>query len=484
MLLKCKLSKSSDLAKAQVYVIAICADQAPKATNALSKELLKSIKDIPQELNLKHGTNFTLFAKDKHILLCSVGKSTELTAEKIRQAGGHAFNATKNIKAKTASVIMLFEDDLKDSEHPAIFYFIEGMLLSSYSFDKYKKPTEEQASLEEILIDNPQVNIHLLMTTLKANFIARDLVNTPSNDLTPTALALSAKKFQSQALLVKVLNKQDITRLKMHALLAVSQGSHEAPALIEMHYKASSNKSAPIVLVGKAITFDSGGLSLKPADGLEKMKYDMAGGAAVIAVMQALSELKIKQNVIGLVPASENMPGGSAVKPGDIVRSMNGKTIEIINTDAEGRLILVDAITYAIRKFKPALIIDIATLTGACAITFGYEAIAMMGTCQKTMNTLKKSSEETYERVWQMPLYEEYKEYLKSDTADIKNIGGRFGSMLTAGYFIKEFTENTPWVHLDIAATAYAQKSKHYIQVGATGVAVRLLLHFLRHYNA
>jgi leucyl aminopeptidase len=238
-------------------------------------------------------------------------------------------------------------------------------------------------------------------------------------------------------------------------------------------------KGAPVALIGKSITFDSGGISIKPSEGMEKMKYDMAGGAAVLAVVKAASQMRLPVNLVGILPATENLPGGTATKPGDIVTSLSGKTIEIVNTDAEGRMVLADGIGY-VKKFKPKVIIDIATLTGACGVALGNEAIAMMGNDSKVMERLKTIGDEVYERVWQMPLYEEYLEYIKSDVAELKNSGGKTGSLVTAAYFLKEFAGDTPWVHLDIAGTAWTEKDRPYVPKGATGIGVRLLLNLLK----
>ena len=266
----------------------------------------------------------------------------------------------------------------------------------------------------------------------------------------------------------------------MGAYLSVAKGSNEPPKFIVLEYKGA--KGRPLVLIGKSITFDSGGISLKPADGMEKMKYDMAGGAAVLGVIKAASELKLPVNLVGILPATENLPGGSATKPGDIVKSITGKTVEIINTDAEGRLVLADAIGYA-KRFNPGAIIDIATLTGACSIALGSEAMAMMGNDRGLMDKIKKSAGNTYERVWEMPLFDEYREYIKSDIAEIKNTGGKNGSLVTAAYFLYEFAEKTPWVHLDIAGTAWAEKDKPYIPKGASGIGVRLVMDLLKNFK-
>jgi len=220
---------------------------------------------------------------------------------------------------------------------------------------------------------------------------------------------------------------------------------------------------------------------LKPSEGMEKMKYDMSGGAAVLGTIKSVSELSLPVHIVGILPATENLPGGSATKPGDVVRTVTGRTIEIVNTDAEGRLTLADAIGYGMR-YKPEIIIDIATLTGACSIALGNEAIAMMGNDDKTISIMKRASEISGEKIWQMPLFEEYREYLKSELADIKNTGGRAGALVTAGYFLKEFAGETPWIHLDIASTAWTDKDRYYIPKGATGIGVRLLAGFISEY--
>jgi leucyl aminopeptidase len=293
--------------------------------------------------------------------------------------------------------------------------------------------------------------------------------------MTPSALVKAARTLKKVS--VKVIEKNEAERLGMGAYLSVAKGSNEPPKFIVITYKGKN--TAPVVLVGKAITFDSGGISIKPSEGMEKMKYDMAGSAAVLGVIKAASEMKMPVHIIGILPAAENLPGGKAFKPGDVVKTMSGKTIEIISTDAEGRLAVADAIEYS-KRFKPSAIIDIATLTGACSIAFGNEAVAMMGNDEALMKKMTDASLETYERVWQMPLFDEYKEYLKSDIADLKNVGGRSGGLITAGYFLKEFAGDTPWIHLDIAGTAWTDKDKPYVPKGATGIGVRLLLNFLQ----
>lgn len=436
-----------------------------------SKEFLGK----PNQVSVLHAMNRI---KPRRILLVGMGKAADISTEKIRQAGGRAVSHLRDIGCKDIALSASYLNSIKQSPVP----FIEGGLLSLYRFTKYKKENEEPKELDSLTVigkttEGLKEEIKWTMAVTSAVNFARDLVNTPSNDMTPTALARKAKSISGKKISVKVLDRAAAAAEGMGAYLSVAKGSMEPPRFIVVRYEGG--EGAPIALIGKSITFDSGGISIKPSEGMEKMKYDMAGGAAVLAVIKTAAETNLPLNIIGILPATENLPGGSASKPGDIVSSAGGKTIEIINTDAEGRLALADAIGY-IKKFEPEVIIDIATLTGACSVALGNEAIAMMGNDNNLMKGFKAAGDETYERVWQMPLYEEYLEYIKSDVADLKNSGGKTGSLVTAGYFLKEFAGNTPWVHLDIAATAWMEKEKPYIPKGATGVGVRLLLNYLK----
>lgn len=433
------------------------------------------------QLTLLHVRNINA----ERILLVGFGRQSDITSDRIRQAGGKSFSYLREAGIKDIAVsTKIFKYLPKDFRalHRPVFYFMEGGLLSLYRFERYKK-AEESKEIKEIkratiLSDEKNIPLKWLQTVVSAVNFAKDLINTPSNDMTPAVLGDISKSLSGKKIKVRVLERKDIEKEGMEAYLSVSKGSAEPPKFIIVEYKGG--KGSPLVLVGKSITFDSGGISLKPADGMEKMKYDMSGGASVLAIIKAASELELPVNIVGLLPAAENLPGGSASKPGDIVRSITGKTIEIINTDAEGRLALADAIGYAIKYYNPKALVDIATLTGSCSIALGNEAIAMMGNNSELMEKLKRASEETGERVWQMPLYDEYREYIKSDVADIKNSGGKNGSLVTAGYFLKEFVGDIPWVHLDIAGTAWNEKEKPYQPKGATAISVRLILNFLK----
>jgi leucyl aminopeptidase len=421
----------------------------------------------------------------ERVLLVGLGKAAELTSERLRQSGGKTFSYIKNLGLQDIAVsVRSLTDAAQDlqssctARYKGVIYFIEGGFLGIYAFEKYKKADNSYNIKRITILDNDAtLPLKRLQIVISAVYLARDLVNTPANDLTPVQMSEKARDVAGKKVKVRVLEDKEIKREGMEAYLSVSRGSAAPPRFVVMEYKGG--RGAPVALIGKSITFDSGGLSIKPADGMEKMKYDMAGGAAVIAVMKAAAELGLPLNLTGILPVAENLPGGAAYKPGDVVKAMNGKTIEIISTDAEGRMTLADAICYAIKYYKPKAIVDLATLTGACSIALGNEAIAMMGSDAALMKNLKEASVETYERVWEMPLYDEYREYLKSDIADMKNAGGRTGSLMAAGSFLKEFTGETPWVHLDIAGTAWNEKEKPYIPKGSTGVGVRLIIDFL-----
>jgi leucyl aminopeptidase len=313
----------------------------------------------------------------------------------------------------------------------------------------------------------------------EATNFAREVINEPSNVMTPTELARKAEEVaKNYGLEIEVLEEAHMKDLGMGSLLGVAQGSAEPAKLIVMRYTPKTASAETIAIVGKGITFDTGGISIKPSDGMEKMKYDMAGGATTIGAMRAIAQLKPAVNVLGIVPASENMPGGRAQRPGDVVRSMSGKTIEVINTDAEGRLILCDAISYA-RKLGATKIVDLATLTGAVSIALGDVYVAILGNNQEWIDAVIAAGKRTGEKLWQLPLTPEYREQIKSEIADIKNVGGRKAGTITAAYFLREFVDDVPWAHLDIAGTAWNDNGKPYLSVGPSGVCVRTLVNLV-----
>jgi leucyl aminopeptidase len=364
----------------------------------------------------------------------------------------------------------------------------EGALLGLYTLKKYKTAAEneEKDNLRDLfLLASGSTTQRALESGVQrgqilaeAVHLARDLSNSPGNEVNPSYLAKQAQQIAAHTTLrCHVLDVDSIREHQMGCLLGVAQGSEQPPAFIILEHAPNGAQEKPIVLIGKGITFDSGGISIKPAANMEDMKMDMSGGAAVLGTMQALAKLQYPRRVVGLVPASENLPNGNAVKPGDILRAMSGKTVEVINTDAEGRLILADALAYAVQELKPACMIDLATLTGAVVVALGSQATGMMGTDKVMMDRLRAAGEYSAERVWELPLFEEYGKQIKSDFADIKNVSSnREAGSIIGGAFLKEFVGDTPWVHLDIAGTAWTRENKPYIPKGATGVGIRLLV--------
>lgn len=464
-------------------ILTLCAGEGVGPYKDIDKELKGLVSKVVRSGEFEGKENqvtvlHTMGAiRSDRIVLTGLGEKGSITSEKIRQAGGKAISCLdksgfKNVSFSARHMLSLNHSPIS---------FIEGALLSTYKFVRYKKEESKKALKTLTIIGRPDNRLRnglrwIVAVTSAVNF-ARDMVNTPSNDMTPSVMAKTAKSIAKGKVSVRILERKDAEKEGMGAYLSVAKGSAEPPKFIILRY--NGGKGAPIALIGKSITFDSGGISIKPGEGMDKMKYDMAGGAAVLSVIKAASETRLPVNIIGILPAAENLPSGSASKPGDIVMTITEKTVEIVNTDAEGRLSLADAIGY-VKRFKPKAIIDIATLTGACPVALGNEAIAMMGNDEGLMDKLKAVGNDVYERVWQMPLYDEYKEYIKSDFADIKNSGGKTGSLVTAAYFLKEFADDTPWVHLDIAGTAWADKDKPYIPMGATGIGVRLLSNLLK----
>ena len=422
------------------------------------------------------------------ISLIGYGKIEEFDQESIRQVSAKHMQSLRDLGVKRITVPI--PDDISGLHVEAI---VEGAKLGLYTFDQHKtEGLDEKKELEELtflLADESgmsaiEQSIELATAITDGTILARDLINQPANYLTPAILAEKAQSVAKEKdLKCEIFNLAKLQEEKFGAMLGVSQGSLEEPRFVILEYGfEEADKKDTLVLVGKGITFDSGGLSLKSSGGMETMKDDMAGAAAVLGAMQAIGGFKPDLHVVGLIAASENMPSGTAQRPGDVVTSYGGKTIEILNTDAEGRVILADALSYA-QKYKPRMIIDFATLTGACIIALGTVASGMLGNDKKLMNMLMKSGERTGEKVWELPLWDEYKKLIVSDIADIKNIGTRGAGTITAAAFLSHFVGNYPWVHLDIAGTAWTQEGtpkKSYRKKGATGVGVLLSIDFLR----
>lgn len=431
---------------------------------------------------------YTSSTKARRLIICGIGESDSLTPEQLRRSAAAAVQRATALHCQRVACVL--RSSILDAE-TAAQTVVEGMILGSYSFDKYftEKKREEMIRVSQvtILVDSDQVpavrrGVATGEGVTSGVIVARDLANAPSNELDPEGLTKRCRELSKLGVKVTVLNKSQITKLGMGGLLAVNQGSLRPPYFVVMEWSRGRKGEAPIVLVGKGITFDSGGISIKPAAGMSDMKMDMGGAAAVIGTMRSVAELKLNRNVVGLVPTTENMPSGSAYKPGDVIQFLNGKTAEIDNTDAEGRLILADALSYASR-YKPQAVIDLATLTGACVVALGSVATGLMGNNEELNARLKESGNRTYDRVWELPLWDEYEELIKSDIADVKNSGGRFAGTITAGLFLKHFIGDYPWAHLDIAGTGMTSKASGYINKGGTGAGVRLLVELIKSWS-
>ncbi len=453
-------------------------------TNAYLSKLLKS-GDLEGKLGqslLVHQLENSSFSR---ILLVGCGKKEDLGLTQFKQIVTKTITCLVDTGVKKALFCL---NDLAVKDHDLqqlLHHFVVISEQNQYKFEQLKSKAKTHThALKEInlVIDNTADKKLSIQTLVQAKSIssgmslAKDLANLPGNICTPSYLAEQAKQIakSNKKITCEVLNEKQMTQLNMNALLSVSKGSHEQAKLIVLNYQAGSAKSKPIVLVGKGVTFDSGGISLKPGAGMDEMKYDMCGAASVIGTMKAIAEMGLAINVIGVIPATENLPDGLASKPGDIVTSMSGQTIEILNTDAEGRLILCDALTYS-ERFEPKYVIDVATLTGACIIALGHHSSALFSNNDKLAKALTSAGVQSNDRVWELPIWEEYHEQLKSNFADIANIGGRSAGSITAACFLAKFAKKFHWAHLDIAGTAWDSGANK----GATGKPVALLSQFL-----
>ncbi len=417
----------------------------------------------------------------KRLVVIGAGKAAKISTVEVRRIAG---TLVRSLKGKgVRSIALLLEQDLASAEH--VLAAAEGAVIGGWEPDKYKsdskKDPAEAKSIDSFTVVVPGSASSLAGALERGRIIAesqnftRDLVNEPANKLTPAVLAEAARRMAAEeGLECQVLDREEMTRLGMGSLLGVAVGSAEPPFLIVLKYKPVQPKTADqLALVGKGVTFDTGGISIKPSEGMEKMKYDMAGAAAVLGAMRALAQLKPQVAVTAYVPTVENMVSDRAQRPGDIVTAMSGKTIEVLNTDAEGRLILADALTYANRN-GATHIVDAATLTGAIGVALGQYNIGAFTNNQDLLNKFLAAAASAGEKTWQLPMDEEYKEYLKCAFADLPNIGsGRQAGSITAAWFLREFADPTPWVHLDIAATAWLDEGKSWISKGPSGVAVR-----------
>ena len=483
------LTKSSIQSESNECILAAIFEdrQLSETAEQLNSQLNNEISDLVAngEITGKIGQVQILRKGSERIVLVGCGKPNEINERQYKQIIQKAVQAVKETAAE--SVINTLTDvKIKDRDlYWNVRFAIETMEESFYVFDQFKsKKNEEQGKLSEVIFNVADTEIaqtelaiqHACAVALGVK-TAKDLANCPPNICNPAYLATQAKTLENSTALLKttILGEAELSELGMQAYLAVSRGSHNEAKLTIMEYRNHPDpQSKPIVLVGKGLTFDAGGISLKPAAEMDEMKYDMCGAASVYGVMNALVTLQLPINVIGVLAGCENLPDGNAYRPGDILTTMNGLTVEVLNTDAEGRLVLCDTLTY-VQKFNPELVIDVATLTGACVVALGQHNSGLISTDDELVQQIALASRQSTDKAWQLPLSEEYDEQLKSNFADLANIGGRWGGAITAGAFLSHFTKNYRWAHLDIAGTAWLQGANK----GATGRPVPLLTQFL-----
>ena len=437
-------------------------------TNALAANLLKGkVGEVKIVVGKKGALAFVF----------GLGKKGQLNPETLRKAGGGVAKAC--VANKVKSVCFILPVDGKEAYMSQAV--AEGLILGSYQFNEFRTTDEDSFEMETAtVVGGNQKAVKKGVAIANGVCLARDLDNRPGNVATPTHLAENAQAIgKSGGMKVTVFEREKFTKMGMGALAGVASGTKVPPKFILMEYWGGRKSEKPIVLVGKGLTFDSGGISIKPANRMDEMKYDMCGSGVVLGVMKAIAALSPKMNIVGIIPSTENMSGDKAYRPGDILKAYNGKTIEILNTDAEGRLILADGLSYATKHYDPKYILDFATLTGAVVVALGHVASGIMGTDAELINNIKASSVKTGEKVWEFPLWDEYLEQVKSKIADVKNMGasGQAGS-IAAGAFLKAFVgDDIPWCHFDIAGTAWGDKNLPYLNKGtATGEVIRLVV--------
>ena len=461
-------------------------NEAEQLNNLTNNAITEIIKQKEFTGKLKQITLIRTNSAIKKIILIGLGKRDEFNTKKARESIAKAAVYARENGIKELSIYQLH--DLHPYE--GTVSTIEGAKLALYNFKQHKTQNlEEIKEIQKLTIVADKNNflevdkaIRETIIIIDAVYLARDLGNNPGNVATPTYLAQkSIEMAKTTEIKCTILEVKDMKKLGMGGILAVNKGSEHPAKFIILEYEGGKNGT--ICLVGKGITFDSGGISIKPSAAMEEMKFDMCGGAAVIGILQAASRLKLPYRIIGLVPSTENLPSGKAYKPGDIIKMHNGKTVDIENTDAEGRMILADALSYS-KKYNPDVIIDYATLTGACVVALGEECSGLFTQDDELAKQLTEAGEKTTERLWRLPLWDEYKELIKSPYADMKNCGPRYGGAITAAIFLKEFVNTKKWAHLDIAGTAWVTKNNNPLKpIGATGEGIRLTIEFLKNWK-
>jgi leucyl aminopeptidase len=454
-----------------------------KTTSAINQ----SLKDMEGKLGKLSIIPIPGKKPAQRILLAGIGRKEDLTKDTIRYVSGKIAQKIRELKLKEFSIIT--PPNTITDQISSVSQIIEGVKMSLYKFDKFKaEKIDKSPDLTIIVSKSNKIlkAIKVAETVAEGAIFTKSIANLPPNECTPTTLANFAKDISKKnKMKCTLISQPELKKKGFGGISAVGKGSKNEPKLITIEHNGGFKTQKPIVLVGKAVTFDTGGISLKPGQSMDEMKFDKCGGCTVLGIMKSVSELKLPINVVGIIPSVENMPGGEAYRPGDIIKLYNGKTAEILNTDAEGRLILADALAYGEKQYSPKAIIDFATLTGACIVALGNNVAAIISNNEQLTKKITDSSKTTTEEIWELPLTQDYMDMIKSDVADIKNVGiGRAAGTITAAAFLKNAIKDTPWVHLDIAGVAWTQgaatKEKPYNPKGATGFGVRLILDYLQ----
>ncbi len=457
-----------------------------KFDSKITSAINQSLKDMEGKLGRFSIIPIPGKKPAQRILLAGIGKKENLTKDTIRNISGKIAQKARELKLKEFSIIA--PPSFVIDQISSVSQIIEGSKMALYKFDKFKSEKVEKSPDLTIIVSKSKKMSQTIKTSeiiADGAIFTKSIANLPPNECTPTTLADFAKVISKKnKMKCNIISKLELKKKGFGGITAVGKGSKNEPKLIVLEHNRGKSNEKPIVLVGKAVTFDTGGISLKPGAAMDEMKFDKCGGCTVLGIMKAVSELKLPINVIGIIPSVENMLGGEAYRPGDIVKLFSGKTAEILNTDAEGRLILADALSYGEKHYSPKAIIDFATLTGACIVALGNNVAAIISNDEKLATKIKDASKKTTELVWELPLTQDFMDMIKSEVADMKNVGiGRAAGTITAAAFLKNAIEKTPWVHVDIAGVAWTQtatKEKSYNPKGATGFGVRLILDYLQ----
>ena len=446
-----------------------------KLTEKFDKNLNGLIARSIENSNFTGKVGDVIDIFSENIMLVGLGKQTEFDDKKLHKIGGIISSHLLKIKKEN---VLLMLDNFEDRKNFAIIY---GAILKAYKFDKYKTSEKDKNEIVfNVYSQNPKKSgedFKDVMAVIDGVITTRDLANEPSNVLNTTAFVKEAKKLSKFGIKIEVLDENNLKKIGANLILAVGAGSKNPPYIVVMKYAGNKKSKNTIALVGKGLCFDSGGICIKPSKGMDEMKSDMTGAATVIGIMESIAKRKLPVNVVGIIGLAENMPDGASYKPGDVIKSLSGKTVEVLDTDAEGRLVLADCLTYAVKKCNPQFIIDFATLTGAIIVALGDETTGLFSNNEKLVMDIKVASEESCEDVWQLPMGKKFADMIKSDIADVKNLGepSRHAGSITAAEFLKFFVEDVPWAHLDIAGTAWTVKENDIAPKGMTGVGVALV---------